>query len=108
MREKDIYERNDVIIHINKEDTIYVAYNIWLKNIVNDYDRTYKKIQDIFSHIGSINQVVIFISVWLNKFYSNYIELTDTDELLFSSIKNEIMIKESILIEKLLEIKLKN
>ena len=82
-----IYERNDVITEINKEDTIYVAYNIWLKNVVNDYDRTYKKIQDVFSNIGGINQVVIFISVWLNKFYNNYIELIDTDDLLFSSIK---------------------
>ena len=82
-----IYERNDVITQINKEDVIYVAFNIWLKNIVNDYDRNYKKIQDVFSNIGGINQVVIFISIWLNKFYNNYIELTDTDELLFSSIK---------------------
>jgi hypothetical protein len=82
-----IYERNDVITQNNKEDIIYVAFNIWLKNIVNDYDRTYKKIQDVFSNIGGINHAVIFISVWLNKFYNNYIELTDTDELLFSSIK---------------------
>ena len=82
-----IYERNDVITEINKEDTIYVAYNIWLKNIVNDFDKTYKKIQDVFSNIGGISQVVIFISFWLNKFYNNYIELIDTDDLLFSSIK---------------------
>ena len=31
--------------------------------------------------------MVIFISSWLNKFYNNYIELIDTDDLLFSSIK---------------------
>ena len=83
-----IYERNDVTTEINKEDIIYVAFNVWLKNIVNNYDRRYKKTQDIFSNIGGIIQVVTFISVFLNKYYNNYIELIDTDELIFSSIKN--------------------
>jgi hypothetical protein len=91
-----IYERNDVVTEINNEDIIYIAYNIWLKNILNDYDRTYKKIQDVFSNIGGIIQVVIFISVCLNKFYNNYIELIDTDDLLFSSIKNRNYEKRKI------------
>ena len=95
-----IYERNDVVTQINKEDIIYVAYNIWLKNLMNDYDRTYVKLQDVFSNIGGISQVVIFVSVWLNKFYNNYIELIDTDELLFSSIKKRNNDKKKQIIKK--------
>ena len=83
------FERNDVMTEVNKEDKIYVAYNIWLKNTINDYERTYKRIQDVIPSIGGIYQVIIFISVCINKFYNKYIELTDTDALLFSSIKQK-------------------
>ena len=91
-----IYERNDVTTENNKEDKIYVAYSIWLKNTINDYERTYKRIQDVIPNIGGINQVVIFISICINKFYNKYIELTDTDALLFSSMKQRNKDKKKI------------
>ena len=90
------FERNDVSTEINKEDKIYVAYSIWLKNTINDYERIYKRIQDIIPSIGGINQVIIFISVCINKFYNKYIELIDTDALLFSSIKKRKEDKKKI------------
>jgi hypothetical protein len=91
-----IYERNDVTTEINNEDKIYVAYNIWLKNTINDYERRYKRLQDVIPSIGGINQVIIFISIYINKFYNKYIELTDTDALLFSSIKQRNQDKKKI------------
>ena len=84
-----IYERNDVVTEINKEDKIYIGYSFWLKNTVNDYERTYKRIQDVIPSIGGINQVVIFISVFINSLYNQFIELVDTESLLFSSMKLE-------------------
>ena len=103
-----IFERNDVITEVNKGDIIYVAYNIWLKNTVNDYERTYKKIQDVIPNIGGINQVVIFISVCINKFYNKYIELTDTDALLFSSMKQRNKDRKKIQANKNLDNKLED
>ena len=91
-----IFERNDVTTEINKEDKIYAAYSIWLKNNINDYERTYKRIQDVIPSIGGINQVIIFISICINKFYNQFIELTDTDALLFSSIKKRNKDKKKI------------
>jgi hypothetical protein len=100
-----IYERNDVASEFNKEDKIYVAFNIWLKNTKNHYERTYKRIQDVIPNIGGINQVVIFISVFINKFYNNYIELTDTDALLFSSIKKRNRDRKKITANKNMDLK---
>ena len=82
-----IYERNDVVTDINKGDEIYIGYLFWLKNTVNEYDRSYKRIQDVAPKIGGIYQVVIFISVFINSLYNQFIELNDTEALLFSSIK---------------------
>ena len=101
-----IYERNDVMTEINKEDKIYVAFNIWLKNTVNHYERTYKRLQDVIPKIGGINQVVIFISVCINKFYNKYIEIIDTDTLLFSSIKKRRRDRKKIIANKNIDIKL--
>ena len=101
-----IYERNDVMTEINKEDKIYVAFNIWLKNTVNHYERTYKRLQDVIPNIGGINQIVIFISVCINKFYNKYIEIIDTDTLLFSSIKKRKRDRKKIIANKNIDIKL--
>jgi hypothetical protein len=100
-----IYERNDVMTEINKEDKIYVAFNIWLKNTVNHYERTYKRLQDVIPNIGGINQIVIFISVCINKFYNKYIEIIDTDTLLFSSIKKRKRDRKKIIANKNMDLK---
>jgi len=82
-----IYERNDVVTDINNEDIIYIGYIFWLKNTVNEYERSYKRIQDVAPKIGGIYQVVICISVFINSLYNQFIELADTEALLFSSMK---------------------
>ena len=83
------FDRNDVYINSNEGEDIFVGYCFFLKNIMQYYERTYKRIQDIISNIGGLFQVIYFIAFYLNKFYNNYIILSDTEQLLFSLIDLE-------------------
>ena len=84
-----IFLRNDVFISETKEKDIYSAYCIWLKNTNYYYERTYKRIQDIFSSIGGINSIINIIAILLNRLYNKYIVLCDTENLLLSLIDLE-------------------
>ena len=80
------YERNDVLTK-NEEDTgFYTGYYFWLSNRQNYYERKYKRIQDIFSEIGGLNQFVTIIATCINYLFYGYIVLSDTQDLLFSSM----------------------
>ena len=68
---------------------LFIVYSIFLRNVMNYYERSYKKIQDIFSNIGGMYQVVIIFATIINSFYNQYIILADTDILLNNSIYNE-------------------
>jgi hypothetical protein len=55
-----------------------------------DYnERNYKKIQDVISEIGGIYQAIIVIAICINSLYNNYVILSDTEQLLQSTIINE-------------------
>ena len=85
-----IFDRNDVTSEkIEDKKDIYIGYNIWLKNTLHYYERTYKRIQDIIPNIGGTCQVVFTVAIYINNFYNKYIVLIDTEILLFSSIKKE-------------------
>ena len=84
-----VFDRNDEFVKEDFGKRVYVGYSFWLKNTMNFYERTYKKIQDILSFIGGINQVIIIIAFYINSLYNNYIVLSDTEKLLFSSIHKE-------------------
>ena len=84
-----IYERNDAFTFDNNNTGIHTIYYYWLKNTEHYYERNYKRIQDIISDIGGINQFITFIAFYINYLFNNYIILSDTENLLFSSIKNE-------------------
>ena len=62
---------------------------MWLNNRINYYERNYKRIQDIISEIGGIYQFITFVSIYINSLYNNYIVLSDTENLLNSSIDFE-------------------
>ena len=47
-----IYERNDVVTDINTEDIIYIYFR--LKNTANEYNRIYKRLQDVIPKIGGL------------------------------------------------------
>lgn len=84
-----IFERNDVYIGSNEGQDIYMVYCFFLKNMMEYYQRTYKRIQDVISNIGGINQAITIIAVYLNNFYNSFIVLYDTELLLNSSIHLE-------------------
>jgi hypothetical protein len=82
-----IYDRNDVFI-MDKSD-IFVAYVFWLKNNMFYNKRIYKRIPDIIPSIGGVYQFITIISIYINSLYNHYIVLSDTEQLLHSSIHNE-------------------
>ena len=92
------FDRNDVYIDDRGQVNIYASYTFFLKNIMNYYERKYKRIQDIISNIGGIYKFITIVAIYINNLYSNYIILSDTLELLHSCIhveKNRIEIKKN-------------
>ena len=55
------FERNDEFTYNEPNTGIFCIYNLWLKNRMLCFDRTYKKIQDVISEIGGIAQAIILI-----------------------------------------------
>ena len=93
-----IYERNDVFTADRKDYDIFTAYIFWLKNTMSFHERDYKRIQDVISSIGGIYQFITIVAIYINSLYNNYIVLSDTEDLLKSSIHSErtISIKNQI------------
>ena len=82
-----VYERNDPYVYSFDSSNIYMAYCFWLKNRLLQYERIYKRIQDIISIIGGVFEFISSVSIVLNYLYSKFIVLWDTEKLLFSSIE---------------------
>ena len=82
------YERNDIAFN-NDNNQLFTVYYLWLNNRINYYERNYKKIQDVISNIGGIFQFITFVAIYINRFYNKYILLSDTLDLLNSSIDFE-------------------
>ena len=80
-----MFDRNDVYIKSNDREDIFLGYCFFLKNIMEYYERTYKRLQDIISSIGGINTFINIIAIYLNYLYNKYIILSDTEQLLYSS-----------------------
>ena len=93
-----IFERNDAYIEDKGGYTIYMGYVFFLKNIMEYYQRSYRKIQDVISNIGGINQAITIIAIMINNLYNHYVVLYDTETLLHSTIyfEKEIHRKQSI------------
>ena len=83
------FERNDVYTYDNGESNFFSLYSFYLKNNMNFYERSYKRIQDIISDIGGIYQFVIIVSTFINSFYNKYIVINNIENLLYSSIDLE-------------------
>ena len=84
-----IYDRNDVYTESNQGKNIYIEYFFFLKNIINYYERSYKKIPDILSSLGGICQTIYIIAFYLNYLINKYIVLSDTKILLDSFLHKE-------------------
>ena len=84
-----IFDRDNVYIFDKGTKDIYVGFCLLLKNIRENYGRSYKRIQDVISDIGGINQAITLIAIYINSLYNHFVVLSDTELLLHSSIYNE-------------------
>ena len=98
VKNEHIFDRNDVII-LDKND-IFIAYIFWLKNAMYYNERIYKRIPDIIPSIGGVYQFITIISIYINSLYNNYIVISDTENLLHSSIHSEKQINNKLEKEK--------
>ena len=104
-----IYDRNDAATSKSEGLDIYASYIFWLKNSMIYSERTYKRLQDIASTIGGIYQAITILFIYLNSLYHQFIVLSDTLILLFSSIDEEKKNREKMpLKNKELENKIKD
>jgi len=89
-----VFDRNDVFT-MDKND-IFIAYVFSLRNTVHFNERIYKRIPDVISSIGGVYQFITIISMYINSLYNNYIVISDTENLLHSSIHSEKHINKKI------------
>ena len=84
------YDRNEEYIKdkgIN--DDIYISYSFIFKNVMIEFERKYKRIQDIISEIGGFYKFAQLVAFYLNYLYNSYIVLSDTQILLNNLIQTE-------------------
>ena len=77
-----MYERNDVMIKLNKNNNIFMGYSLWMNNRMNYFERTYRRIQDVLSEVGGVAQTITAIVIVINNFINKYIIILDTESLL--------------------------
>ena len=70
-------------------EDIYASYSFIFKNVMNESERKYKRIQDIISEIGGFYKFAQLFAYYLNYFYNSYIVLSDTQILLSNLIQIE-------------------
>ena len=83
------FERNDAFVISQEGTTIFSIYNLWLKNRLQCYDRTYKKIQDVISDIGGISEVVIAVAAFFNCFFNKYTLMMNVEKIVSPYLKKE-------------------
>ena len=83
------FERNDEFTYNVPNSNIFCMYNLWLKNRMQCYDRTYKKIQDVISNIGGVAQGITYIAVFLNCLFNKYVEISNVGKIIIPYLKIE-------------------
>ena len=83
-----VYDRNDAFVGQEAEN-VFMGYYLWLNNRMQFFERTYKRLQDVFSDIGGISKFITFVAIFINQFYNNYIIFYDTKVLLTTSLNTK-------------------
>ena len=81
------FERNDVFTYYEPDSNIYCIYNLWLKNRMQCFERSYKKIQDVISQIGGVAQGIIYVAVFLNCLFNEYVTISNIEKIIFPYLK---------------------
>ena len=81
------FERNDVFTYYEPDSNIYCIYNLWLKNRMQCFERSYKKIQDVISQIGGVAQGITYVAVFLNCLFNEYVTISNIEKIIFPYLK---------------------
>ena len=90
------YDRNDATITAREGQKFFMTYCFYLKNTMQYNERTYRRVQDIISSFGGVNQALTMAAAFVNLLYNKFIVLSDTENLLNSSIIIEKNIMKKI------------
>ena len=84
---KKMYDENEEIM--TKSSGFISTFAFYLGNRMQHYERTYIKLQDLFSKIGGLGKTTFLICSTLNIMICKFITLLDTEDFLLS-LKNKI------------------
>jgi hypothetical protein len=84
---KKMYDENEEIM--TKSSGFISTFAFYLGNRMQHYERTYIKLQDLFSKIGGLGKTTFLICSTLNLIICKFITLLDTEDFLLS-LKNKI------------------
>ena len=59
------------------------AFYFWMQNNMSYNERYYKKFQDLLSNIGGLGSFILLVGLFINSFFSYYVILLDTQDLIF-------------------------
>jgi len=71
----------------NNNTNIIASCYFWMQNTMQIHERNYERFQDFLSDIGGFSSIVNFFIYAINLFWSNYIILLDTEELILNTDK---------------------
>ena len=73
--EKVVSEKNEK----NNNKEIYGSFYFSMQNMLNVYDRKYKRLQDVSANIGGIVKLIMILSKMINFFFYKYCIIKDLD-----------------------------
>ena len=78
-----IYDANEKVVseknEKNNNQEIYGSFYFSMQNMLNVYDRKYKRLQDVSANIGGIVKLVMILSKMINFFFYKYCIIKDLD-----------------------------
>ena len=75
-------------VTMNKNNTnIIASCYFWMQNTMQYHERNYERFQDLLSDIGGLSSIINFLIYSINLFWSNYIILLDTEDLILNTDK---------------------
>ena len=77
------FVKNKIVTISKRGKSTVLAFYFWMQNNMVYNERYYKKFQDLLSNIGGLGSFILLIGFFINSFFSSYIVLLDTQNLIF-------------------------
>ena len=82
------FTQNEKVTMNNNNTNIIASCYFWMQNTMQYHERNYERFQDLLSDIGGLSNIINFLIYTINLFWSNYIILLDTEELILNTDKS--------------------